>query len=88
MQMHKMKYISLKMVKVVTLSENSCHFVRCSDVTTFILFSDWHKTNVEMDNSLNSTLKIKSLEVCWLRIYFGTLLVEWIVKEKTEPKNE
>ena len=29
-QMHKMTSILLKMVKVVILSENSCHFVSCS----------------------------------------------------------
>jgi hypothetical protein len=29
-QMQKMTSISLKMVKVVILSENSCHFVSCS----------------------------------------------------------
>ena len=29
-QMNKMTPISLKMVKVVILSENSCHFVTCS----------------------------------------------------------
>ena len=29
-QMHKITFISLKMVEVVILSENSCHFVSCS----------------------------------------------------------
>ena len=29
-QIYKMTYISLKMVKVVILSENNCHFVSCS----------------------------------------------------------
>ena len=29
-QMHKMTSISLKMVKVISLIENSCHFVSCS----------------------------------------------------------
>ena len=29
-QMHKMRSISLKMVQIVILSENSCHFVSCS----------------------------------------------------------
>ena len=29
-QMHKMTSVSLKMPKVVILSENSCHFVICS----------------------------------------------------------
>ena len=29
-QIHKMTSISLKMVEVVILSENSCHFVSCS----------------------------------------------------------
>jgi hypothetical protein len=29
-QMNKMNFISLKMIKVVILSENSCHFVSCS----------------------------------------------------------
>ena len=29
-QMHKLTPISLKMVEVVILSENSCHFVSCS----------------------------------------------------------
>jgi hypothetical protein len=32
-QMYKMTSISLKMVKVVILSENSFHFVICSDKT-------------------------------------------------------
>jgi hypothetical protein len=30
-QVHKTTSISLKMVEVVILSENSCHFVSCSD---------------------------------------------------------
>ena len=29
-EMHKMTTISLKMVEVVILSENNCHFVSCS----------------------------------------------------------
>ena len=39
--MHKMTSLSLKMVEVIILSENSCHFVSSQFVTTFIFFSAW-----------------------------------------------
>jgi hypothetical protein len=38
-QMHKITDISLKMVKVVIFSENSCHFLVAQLVTTVIFFS-------------------------------------------------
>jgi hypothetical protein len=38
-QMHKMTSISLKMVEVVILSENSCHLSVVQLVTTVIFFS-------------------------------------------------
>ena len=42
-QMHKMTSISLKMVEVVILSENSCHFVTCSACNNSF-FSAWDKS--------------------------------------------
>jgi hypothetical protein len=38
-QMHKMTSISLKMVEVVILTENSCNFVSCSACNSFFLLS-------------------------------------------------
>ena len=55
--MHKMRSISLKMVQIVILSENSCHFVNCSASTRVIFFSAWDKSRVKWDNSQNSTQK-------------------------------
>ena len=60
-QMHKMTYISLKMVKVVILSENSCHFVSCSALTTVIFFSARDKSRVKWDNNPKHTIQNRSL---------------------------
>ena len=38
-QMHKMTFVSLKMVEVVILSEISCHFVSCSVCNSYFLLS-------------------------------------------------
>ena len=48
-QMHKMTYISIKMVKAV--SENSCHFVSCSACNKQQLFS----SQLEKSRVLNGT---------------------------------
>ena len=47
--------ISLKIFKVVILSENYCHFVSCSA---------WDKSHVKWDNSWNSAQKMKTWDSC------------------------
>ena len=60
-QMHKMTSISLKMVKVVILSENSQSVVQL--VITVISFSAWDKSRVKWDNSQNSTQKMRTFAI-------------------------
>ena len=50
-QMHKMTTISLKIVEVVILSENSCHFVSCSAFKNSFFFWAWDKSRAKWDNS-------------------------------------
>jgi hypothetical protein len=56
-QMHKMTSISLKIVEVVILSENSCQFVSCSACNSCDL-SQAEKKITKWDNSRNLTQKI------------------------------
>jgi len=54
-QMHKMTSISLKMVEVVILCENSCHFVSCSACN-----NSYFSSQPETSHVLNGTnLKIQ-----------------------------
>ena len=46
-QMHKMTSISLKMVEVVILSENNCHFVSCLACRHFKVFVRVHTVLTE-----------------------------------------
>ena len=46
-QMHKMTIISLKIVEVVILSENTGHFVSCSACNNSYFFSSWDKSRVK-----------------------------------------
>jgi hypothetical protein len=81
-QMHKMAYISHKMVKFVILIENSCHFVSCSAGKLF-------SSQLEISHMLNGTtpkiqytenedLKPKSLcRSCIGRHFYGTENVIW-----------
>ena len=49
-QMHKMTSISLKIVRVVTLSENSCHFVSWSAFN-----NSFFSSQLEISHVLNGT---------------------------------
>ena len=55
-----MTSILLKMVQVVILIENSCHFVSCS-ACNYIFSSDWDKSHVKSDNSRKPTQKMRTL---------------------------
>ena len=68
-QMHKMTSISLKMVEVVILSENSCHLSVAQLVTTVIFFSAWEKSRVKWDSSQNSTQKMSTI-LCQCDLFF------------------
>ena len=73
-QMHKMTYILLKMIKVVILSENNCHFVSCSACNNSNLFSAWDKSRVKWEKFQNSRQKMTTqnnmLLLLFLKFYF------------------
>ena len=51
-QMHKMTSISLKIVKVVILNENSCHFVSCSACSNIYFLLSLRYVTCEMGQLL------------------------------------
>ena len=48
-QIHKITYISLKMIEVIILSENSCHFVSC-------LYQHLFSSQLEISKVINGTI--------------------------------
>ena len=60
--MHKMTSISLKMVEIVILSENRCHFVSCSGNNCYFLLSLRYvdRSRVKWNNYQNPTQKMRT----------------------------
>ena len=61
--MHKMTSILLKMVEVVILSENSCHFVSCSACNN-IFFSQLEISHMLKGPTAKDQYRYRRLELC------------------------